>query len=87
MGKQAVVNASIKYGVLCPETALIAYQKIANVGAEPEFVKIPLNIPVQKKAFGAGCMQIFVKTLIGTTIHLWVDPDDLIEIVKLKIED
>ena len=48
MGEQAVVNASIKYGVLCPETALIAYQKIAKLGEKPEFVKIPLNIPVQK---------------------------------------
>jgi hypothetical protein len=25
IGKEAVVDASIKYGVLCPETALIAY--------------------------------------------------------------
>jgi len=32
-------------------------------------------------------MDIFVKTLIGPTITLDVDPNELIEIVKLKIED
>jgi len=32
-------------------------------------------------------MDIFVKTLKGTTITLDVDPNELIEIVKLKIED
>jgi hypothetical protein len=43
-GKEAVVKASVKYDVLFPETALIAYEKITNLqGAEPEFVKIPLN--------------------------------------------
>lgn len=26
IGKEAVVAASVKYGVLCPETALIAYE-------------------------------------------------------------
>ena len=34
-----------------------------------------------------GGMQIFVKTLTGKTITLDVDPQDLIENVKLKIQD
>ena len=46
IGKEAVVAASVKYGVLCPETALIAYERIANVGSEPEFVKVPLNTAI-----------------------------------------
>lgn len=47
-GKEAIVAASIKYGVLCSQTALIAYEKIANTGSEPEFIKIPLNTAIVK---------------------------------------
>ena len=32
-------------------------------------------------------MQIFVKTLTGRTITLDVEPDDLIQVVKGKIEE
>jgi len=46
IGKEAVVAASVKYGVLCPETALIAYERLANVGSEPEFVTVPLNTAI-----------------------------------------
>ena len=46
IGKEAVVAASVKYGVLCPETALIAIERIANVGSEPVFVKVPLNTAI-----------------------------------------
>ncbi len=41
---EAVVKASTKYAVLCQETALIAFERIANLkGQELQFVKIPLN--------------------------------------------
>lgn len=85
IGKQAVIDASIKYGVLCPETALIAYQRIANVGVEPEFVKIPLNTAIQNKTSYFGGMEIYVKTLTGKTLTLDVEPCNSIENVKAKI--
>jgi hypothetical protein len=54
--KEAIVAASVKYGVLTFETALIAYERIANVGSEPEFVKIPMNTAadtvIQKIKYG-----------------------------------
>ncbi len=71
--------------MLCPETALIAYQRIANVGADPEFVKIPLNTALKKKRSYVGGMEIFVLTLTGTKITLDVVPSESIENVKAKI--
>lgn len=85
IGKEAVIAASVKYGVLCPETALIAYERIANVDSEPEFVKVPLNTTIQNKTSHFGGMQIFVKTLTGKTLDLDVDSSDTIEILKEKI--
>jgi len=40
-----------------------------------------------KGALMGGSMQIFVKTLTGKTITLDVEPDDLIQVVKGKIEE
>ncbi len=85
IGKEAVVAASVKYGVLCPETALIAYERIANVGSEPEFVKVPLNTAIQNKTSYFGGMTIYVKTLTGKTLELDVDSSDTIENLKEKI--
>lgn len=84
-GKEAVVAASIKYGVLCPETALIAYERIASVGSEPEFVKIPLNTALQSNQYDARGMQLYVKTLTGKTLELHCQPSDTIEEVKNQI--
>ena len=43
--KELVVKHSIKFGVLCYETALIAFQLVTDLkGQEPEFVKIPIPI-------------------------------------------
>jgi|LakMenE18May11ns_1017448.scaffolds.fasta_scaffold7017332_1 hypothetical protein len=44
--KQEIIRASIKYDVLCSHTAMIAYERIANINEEPEFVKIPLNTAI-----------------------------------------
>ena len=69
---------------------MIAYERIANVGLEPEFVKIPINTAVdaikarQRNDIGG---QYFVKTLTGKTITLDLEGDTTIEEVKLKIED
>jgi len=71
--------------VLCPETALIAYERIAKVDSEPEFVKVPLNTAIQNKTSYFGGMTIYVKTLTGKTLELDVDSSDTIEIVKEKI--
>merc|ERR1712087_705319 len=40
-----------------------------------------------KGALMGGAMQIFVKTLTGKTITLDVEPDDLIQVVKGKIQE
>ena len=75
----------MKFEVLCPETALIAYEKIANLnGVEPEFVKIPLNI-ANNKANYFGSMEIYVKTLTGKTLTLDVNASDTIENIKCEI--
>jgi len=77
--KETVVNHSIKFGVLCYETALIAFQLVTDLkGQEPEFVKIPINT--------TGVFTVFVKTLTGKTIILSdVCPSDSVETLKLKI--
>jgi hypothetical protein len=81
-GRDAVVKASLRFEVLCPETALIAYEKIANLdGVEPELVKIPLNLAINKTN-SSEIMKIYVKTLTGLKITLDVYSSDTIEIVK-----
>ena len=65
---------------------MIAYERIALIDQEPEFVKIPLNV-ANNKAQQFGSMEIYVKTLTGKTVTLDVDPYDTIEIVKSKIQD
>lgn len=66
---------------------MIAYERIALIDQEPEFVKIPLNVVNNKAQYFGGSMEIYVKTLTGKTITLDVDPYDTIEIVKSKIQD
>ena len=64
---------------------MIAYERIALIDQEPEFVKIPLNVVTKKAQYFGGSMEIYVKTLTGKTVYLDVDPFDTIEIVKSKI--
>jgi hypothetical protein len=64
---------------------MIAYERIALIDQEPEFVKIPLNVANNKAQYFGGSMEIYVKTLTGKTLTLDVDPYDTIEIVKSKI--
>jgi hypothetical protein len=47
------VEEALKFGVLNSHTAFVAYEKITKLteGAEPEFVKIPLNL-AQNRMFG-----------------------------------
>ena len=50
---------------------------------EPQFVKIAMN-----KAANGGDAEVFVKTLTGKTITLFVDPvSTTIEELKEKIQD
>lgn len=76
------IKYSVKFEVLCSETALIAYERITHIDQDPEFVKVPLNI-----ANTSGSMIIFVKNLIGKTRCVYVSPQDTGLDLKLKIED
>jgi ubiquitin len=74
-------------------TALLAYEKISDslLGQEMQLRLIPLVTPSTLKQVGAfiwhSSMQIFVKTLTGKTLTLDVSSGDLIEDIKIKIED
>ena len=78
------MKCSVKFDVLCPETALIAHERITHIDQEPEFVKIPLNAANNSTKYN-GNMEIFVKTLTGKTLTLDVDSFDYIYEVKAKI--
>jgi len=82
--KEERVKTSVKFEVLCAETAMIAHERIAQIDKEPEFVKIPLNV-ANNSSQHFGSMEIYVKTLTGKTVTLDVDSYDTIGEVKLKI--
>ena len=76
---QSLVDLSISNQVLHGLTALIAKKKITDVNTgEVQFVKIPLVSPAVPK----GTMLIYVSTLTGKQINLYVSPVFLIEDVK-----
>ncbi len=78
------MQLSIESGVLCQRTALFAYAKIMQgETGQVEYVKIPLPSVLKRKR----TMEIYVKTITGSTITLNVSYNELIEDVKAQIED
>lgn len=72
---------SVKYGILCPLTSLIAHTRIMDsVTKELQLVKIPL--PTSNPD---SYMIIYVSTLTGKKIMLDVESENTIEDIKAKI--
>jgi hypothetical protein len=89
------VKTSIKYSILDYSTAMISYEKIVDnlKGKEMELRLVPLITQTiiskerYRKDASYGGMEIKVKTLTGKTISIYPSCSDLIEEVKLMIQD
>lgn len=82
-----IVELSKASGVLCQHTSLIAHTRVMQgESGQVQYVKIPLPIPTIKQSHGGG-MELYVKTLTGKTITLYVDSSDTIEMVKCQVQD
>jgi len=80
--KVSKVIATLLLGTVLSSNAVLAQSINSNIATTS-------GISVEVANYGvpwAG-MQIYVKTLFGKTITLWVQPSDTIENVKAKIQD
>ena len=86
--KEDIINLSLKYQILTIYTSLFCLVCENEMSLEEKITKVkskPIKL-YQDKASYYG-MELYIKTLTGKTITIFVEPSDTIENVKAKIQD